>query len=288
MIRTKSENGRRKAGRLARHNRPRGLIKARVVAFARSLQPRVLGLWRLWPAAIFLALVVLLHQNFTRADQFRLRTIDVPECRHLTKAALLNYLHFRPGQNIFTVDVRGAADRIAEHPWVKTASVRRQLPDLVVVELTEREPVALLRMDALYLVDEDGEPFKKVEPTDPVDLPLLTGFDATAFQRGGRAAQRAAMLIREGARLIQAGQRVGRLDPQDISEVRYEASGGFTFITAETGAQIRLGFGDYDKKLQRFAVVSQQIGARMAQVRLVDVSIPGRVVVRGLRQEAGA
>jgi len=288
MIRTKSENGRRKAGRLARHNKPRGVLRRRLVDFAGWARPRVLNAWRLWPAVILVVLIVLLHHNFTHADQFRVRTIDIPECRHVSKTALLNFLHFRAGQNIFTIDMAGAVKRIKEHPWVKTASVRRELPGAVVVELTEREPVALLQMEALYLVDEDGEPFKKVEPGDPGDLPLLTGFDPGAFQRGPLAAKRQAALIAEAARLIKIGQKVGRLDPQDISEVRFEASGGFTFVTAENAAQIRLGFGDFDKKLQRFAAVAQRIGGRMKQVRLVDVSIPGRVVVRGLRQEAGA
>jgi cell division protein FtsQ len=288
MIRTKSENGKRKAGRLARRNKQRGLWKTRLIAFSRATWPRLLRVWRLWPAVILVVLIVLLHHDFTRADRFRLRTIDLPDCRHLTKTALLNYLHFRTGQNVFTIDLHGAAKRIYDHPWVKTASVRRELPDTVVVELTEREPVALLRMETLYLVDEDGVPFKKAEAGDPGDLPLLSGFDPTAFQRGGLAARRMAKLIAEAAHLIRTGQRIGHLDPQDISEVRYEASGGYTFVTADHGAQIRLGFGDYDKKLQRFAAVSQRIGGRMAQVRLVDVSIPGRVVVRGLRQESGA
>ena len=53
--------------------------------------------------------------------------------------------------------------------------MRRELPRSIVITLEERVPKALVALDDLYLVDDHGEPFKRAEPGDPLDLPVVTG-----------------------------------------------------------------------------------------------------------------
>ena len=61
--------------------------------------------------------------------------------------------------SIFAYDLDAAADRVAEIDWVESASIRRDLPDTVYIDLKEKTPLALLREEEgkLSLVDVNGE-----------------------------------------------------------------------------------------------------------------------------------
>ena len=55
------------------------------------------------------------------------------------------------------------------------ATIRKKLPDALMVEVHERVPVALLRHESdLYYVDRSGFLIEPYSPEGPFDLPLLT------------------------------------------------------------------------------------------------------------------
>src|SRR4030042_2001295 len=66
--------------------------------------------------------------------------------------------------------------RIRVNPWIRHVSVGREFPGRLVIVIQGRKPVALLEKgNALYLLDNDGTPFKKLEAGEVNDLPVLTG-----------------------------------------------------------------------------------------------------------------
>lgn len=282
------QNRRKSTGRKRRRNKRRVAIRQRLEGWEQKLAPHLSGAWRLWPLVMVALLVVLAWSHFMQADRYRVRSIDLPVCQHLTRAALLEYLHARPGQNIFTVDLNQAAQRLYKHPWIGAAVVRRELPDNLVVELTEREAVALLKLDKLYLVDSDGEPFKDVEDGDPIDLPLITGFDPGGFVPETLEGKRNAALLTEAVGILACCEKVGRLPQEQISEIRYDRINGFSVTTVERGMRLHLGIGQYPQKLKRYAVVAQRLQQRLDQVRQMDLALSGRVIVRGLEKGPGA
>jgi cell division protein FtsQ len=279
---------RRQAKRNARRG---GLLRgvgAGVRAAAGWAKPRLRESWRLWPMALFAALVGLVWHQMHHADYFRLARIDVPTCQHVDKNDLLGFLHTRLGQNIFSIDLDLLAQRVVSYPWVKSAVVRRQLPNRLVVGITERRAIALLHSDRSYLVDEDGVAFKHVEEGDPVDLPVFTGFSIAAFAAGGATAQREAERLAGAAQLMRLCQRLGVFEEQAISEIRYDLLTGYSLITTDAGLIVRFGHGDYEAKIKNFQRVARSLDARLSQVRMVDLAVDGRVVVRGLRKGTGA
>ena len=289
--RTKS-NGRKKPSRFAKNKR-RVTLASRLTAvwdwLWSRIRPQLPHAWRLWPLALLLLTSVVLVHEFRTQNRFRLNEIELPVCRHLSQAALQSYLHTRIGQNIFSVDLEGAAARIVSHPWIRTATVRRSLPDKLVVEASEHEAVALLQLEALYLVDVDGEPFKKHENGDPADLPLLTGFSVEAFAGGHElAAKREAKRIAQAVALLKRCETGGPITPAQISEVHFDAINGYSLVRADSGAQVRLGYGKYDLKLRRYRQLQQRLRGRLQQANLIDLVIPDRVLVRGLREGTGA
>ena len=113
------------------------------------------------------------------------------------------------GANVFSLDLDAARARILADPWIAQATLARKLPGTILIEVTERKPVALVAMGDIYLATAEGEPFKKLAPEDSVDLPLVTGLraDALAEDRDGtmRCSSAAASRSRRGIRARCAG-----------------------------------------------------------------------------------
>jgi cell division protein FtsQ len=60
------------------------------------------------------------------------------------------------GGNIFRVDLGGISQKLAKHPWVQTASIRRIFPQGLHINITERIPFARIQLDQVYMMDGYG------------------------------------------------------------------------------------------------------------------------------------
>ncbi len=144
------------------------------------------------------------------------------------------------GQNLWSLDVEPLERAMSAHPWVRTVEVRRHFPSSVSVEVTEHVPAALATLGDLYLLDEQGEPFKRLQPGDKVDLPLLTGLDREGYladEAGVRERVREALAVAEAYAARQPGKR------ERLSEVRVTPA-GMVLVSADGAGGVAGGGGD--------------------------------------------
>ncbi len=71
------------------------------------------------------------------------------------------------------LDLQGMQETVADMPWVKKVSLKREWPDKVVVTLVEREAIARWEQDGL--IDARGQVFRPGQLDSFVGLPLLSG-----------------------------------------------------------------------------------------------------------------
>jgi cell division protein FtsQ len=130
----------------------------------------------------------------------------------------------------------------------------------------------------LYLLDEQGVPFKKVEPSDRVDLPLVTGLERDAYLQDTKAGSARF----RGALEAMAAYATTQPSPREaLSEVHLEGA-GMSLVTL-SGQEVRVGEGDLDSTLQRLARVRAELHARglVADViHLENRTRPGWVAVK--------
>ena len=193
------------------------------------------------------------------------------------------------GVSVMRVPLAARRTAIEEIPWVERAQVSRVWPDRIRVEITERTPVAFLRMNTeLALIDGEGVILDR-----PLEgnyrFPVVTGIsEITAREvRRQRMAEFTEFLEGIGQVRANAGDMVSEVDLRDSNDLR----GTLTGLPGDPRGSVlaHFGTGDYGEK---FRTLVENIGAWRAQVgrvESVDLRFESQVVVNPERRSsAGA
>ncbi|HEY8963192.1 MAG TPA: FtsQ-type POTRA domain-containing protein [Alphaproteobacteria bacterium] len=88
----------------------------------------------------------------------RIKNVDVEGRHYLPVESLKEIIAVHPGDPLLAVDLDHVKNELQKNPWVKDVSIRRALPDRIVINLIERQPLAIW-LDAPGtpgVIDEDG------------------------------------------------------------------------------------------------------------------------------------
>jgi cell division protein FtsQ len=182
------------------------------------------------------------------SPRFALREVRVGPTLHVRHDELVALAAVGPGDRLLSIDTDAVAARVASHPWVASARVRRELPSALAIDVTERRAAGVALLGGLYLIDDNGRPFKRATLDEADGLVLLTGLTReqyAAWRGASEAAFREALAILAGYRATTAGAR------PPLSEIHIDPRYGFSLFLFEGGGEIRLGRGDYADKLSR-------------------------------------
>lgn len=257
-------------------NRRRADSAERAVAM-RSVASRLGGLAFKLGAAVAVTCVLFfggkhLHSWATTSPTFALAKITVRGNVRADGVELTRLAGLARGQNLFSLDVETLQRAVEQHPWVRSAKIRRHFPSSLSIVVEEHEPAAMVSLGELYLLDEQGEPFKKVTAGDALDLPLVTG--VTRDEYVGKPEESA-------TRFLKALRTLSAFNDEEISEVRLEGD-DVTVVTAK-GTELRLGGEVSSEKLARLARVRSELqrrGQRAEVIHLDNRVRPGWVTVK--------
>jgi cell division protein FtsQ len=213
------------------------------------------------------------------SPQFQLGSLQFSATLHLGQPELLRLAGVAIGDRLLGIDTDQVAARIASHPWVASVRVSRRLPSALVIELTERRAVAVAALSGLYLVDESGHPFKRATTEEADGLPVLTGIGRSSYA-SMREASEAAM--REAMEVL--AEYRSKPERPAVGEVNIDPGFGFSLFLLDGGAEIRLGRGNFGKKLAQLdqildAALDRAGGGSAVRIVHLDAPESGRVPV---------
>lgn len=214
------------------------------------------------------------------SPHFALKVVQFSPTRHVTTDSLRKRAAIPATTNLFQLDLAAVKKNLSTEPWLRSITLRRELPQTLRIELSEHEPVALVCLDSLYLVNADGEVFKRAAPGEYAHLPVITGFGRAAYLMEPELAR---SQIRTALLALSRYQQNPRRPP--IGEAHVDHFIGVTLYT-ESGTALRLGHGgesELDARLGRFDAVWQALasaGQKPAMMFLDNRSHPDHVTVR--------
>jgi cell division protein FtsQ len=193
---------------------------------------------------------------------FVVRDIFVAGRGATPKATLLQALAVNRGAPILAIDLEAARLRIQALPWVRQASVRRVLPDTVVVEIVERRPLALWQQDKKFaLIDEEGQVILRDDVAQFSYLMVVVGEDA---------ASKATALVRMLATEPDLMQRV---------KAAVRVGGRRWNVHLAQGIDVKLPEQDAEAAWRRLGDYQRRYGVLDKQVRTVDLRLCDRLTV---------
>jgi cell division protein FtsQ len=203
-----------------------------------------------------------------RGDLLRVAEIHFAGLSRAHTEELLALAPARRGDHLLAVDPAAVEAALLRHPWIARAEVRRRLPPAIEVQVVERRPAALVELGDLYLVDDRGEIFKRAEPGDGLDLPVVTGIERDAWlERRAEIGE----LLTAALTLVSRWSARGLEARAPIAEIHVDPEYGTT-VWATDGTEIRLGQRQMEEKLSRLERLLPALGAegRHAEVIHLD------------------
>jgi len=206
----------------------------------------------------------------TRHPTFRLREVLVlTASARLPQEELVRLAGVRQGEGLLTLSLKKVRRNLLQSPWIQEVAVARSYPGRLILSVTGQEPVALIRLDGLYLVGRDGEIFKKVEGEDPRNFPIITGL-----------ASPSAIRIARSLKLIRLFRGLTGWRELGLSEVHWGEREGVALYTERPVVRIRLGNERWEERLANLARIFPEIGRREKAPASVDLTYDNRIFVR--------
>jgi cell division protein FtsQ len=228
--------------------------------------------------------LVLSVRNFLENDpRFRIdsaSSVQTVGNSQLTRADLLSVFGSDIGRNIFYVPLAARRSELEEIPWVQHATVMRLLPNELRVTVTERTPIAFVRVgDQVKLVDADGvilDMPPAMMAAKHFSFPVVTGIrpndPLSARKPRMRMYQKfVAELDASGEKLSEQLSEIDLSDPEDVRAT----------VPAK-GSDLLLHFGE-ENFLPRFRVYQSHLNEweqQYPRLAAVDLRYDGQVVLK--------
>ena len=178
-------------------------------------------------AIVFVTVVVLgaAAVTLTRSPFFAARTIEVRGASHVPRSDVLRIAAVTQDTNVFTLDAGAAERRLERDPWIADATVTKELPSTLVIDIDERIAVALAESDGvLRLVADDGALLDAAHPRDAIGLPSIVTADAEGVEPSLGAVGGAARAIAAMAPTLR--RRMDAISILPDGELRVDLSSG--------------------------------------------------------------
>ena len=212
----------------------------------------------------------LLTERFAIPNRFRIASIEVTGNKFLSEGEVREMLGPAIGGNLFSANLEGLRSNLAASPWVGGAVVRRKLPDTLLVDVTERFPIALAETDQLYVMDSSGELIDLLGPrTAGFDLPIIRGLGGVSADVRHDRARRANQLLED----------LGDLS-SEVSEISVDRSGDLMVVLRGDGSVLKLAEPPYRKRVLAFLALRQRLRERCPDAEYFDLRFKDRIYAK--------
>jgi cell division protein FtsQ len=179
------------------------------------------------------------------------------------------------------VDLEKTQKNLIENPWIKEASIQMQLPKTLIINITERIPKMIIMFEVPYLIDNEGEIFKRWTTEDPVLKPILTGISKSDLIEDEEGVKN---IILDAIAFANSYNAVGLNRLAQLNEIHAELDSGFSLTAgSKEPFYIKFGHGPYRKKLNRLAKLLRKMKKSNQKPSVIffdSTTRPDRVTVK--------
>jgi len=209
------------------------------------------------------------------------RTVTVKDVRFaghyfVTEQELGSKVQIPEGTKPDSLDMMSIINMVEEIPYVKFADVQVEPGGNLLIQVTERQPIALLAdgEDKIY-IDEDGMRLELILGK-TVDVPILYGFRSKPMSDTLKG--KAFGAVRD----FLVEMKKHQVSDATISEVAWTTEQGVVALTNENGVKLVFGKNDFGTRLRNWEAFYGEIirTKGIAGMRSVDLRFRGQIVTQ--------
>lgn len=191
---------------------------------------------------------------------FRVEFIEAVGNEDIPAELIIETSAVEKGTHMFMLATTTGEERLLANPYIKSASIRRDYPSTVYIEIEERqEAAAIIGIGAAAIVDADGYVLSIGERPSYANLLKIYGAGSSGYQVNGRIADQSDYASRVLSMLIDAVRESGLQEQIESADIANPLS--LSMLT-RSGITVNMGQAeDLDIKLQKLAVVLPEVEA---------------------------
>ena len=185
--------------------------------------------------------------------------------KRTSEAQIIEALNIPQNKLITTLDLNRIQENLEKLPWIKQASVRRQLPNILHIYLNERKPIALWQKEQKHFpVDENGDIVNSM-CDECVYLPIVVGKNAP----------------QKAPELIKALEKFEILYTRTISAVLVSSRRWNLYIDdIENGVIVLLPDTDLTESLKRLDDLQKEHRILDKKIRKIDLRQEDKIIIK--------
>lgn len=195
---------------------------------------------------------------------------------YVSQQELQNSIDIPTGIKPDSLDFLSIIEKVEKIPYVKYADVQVEPGGNLLIEIMERQPIALLAdgNDKIY-VDEDGVRLELLLGK-TADVPILYGFDAKPMKDTLKSL--AFLAVRDFLKEMERKQ----VSNATISEIAWTKDEGIVALTNENGVKLVFGKNDFKTRLRNWEAFYGEIVKTkgIAGMRSIDLRFRGQIITQ--------
>ncbi len=217
-------------------------------------------------------------RNSLVIDQVKFGKTTVLESR-VYEATLGNIIGISPEQ----IRLNDISDLMESHPYVKAARVSHQYPGTIQIEILERQPIALLKMDPMVMLDAEGVVLPTLNNFGDFNLPVLTNFnpEPELYPAGEKALS---VKVRECIDWLSRIQVEYESLYDNLSEMKMTSTNEMELILADHPTRIYLGQDQLWARIEILKQFEEELGSKkISDFSYLDMRYENQIIAKGRR-----
>ena len=199
----------------------------------------------------------------TATQGIALQSLHITGRNYTDKNLIIDAIGADKGSPLLALDIQNIKASLTQLGWVKSATVTRQFPDVLAINITERQPLALLQTTGGHrLIDFDGHIIFSADATQFTHLPVVAG-DGAAYAAGPILEA-----LKTEPELFADVWAVHR-----ISDRRWD-------VFLRSGLEVRLPEKDAVLAWSKLAVLDRDTQIMKRDLSMIDLRVPGQLIVQ--------
>lgn len=233
-------------------------------------------------------LFILCHDFLTQCDYFRTENLVVTGADRLSEEQVIKQAGLNKGINILSVNLSITRKKLLAHSLIVEAEVSRELPSSINIRIKEQKPFAILDLGRKFVINANGEIFKEMDASDPVNLPIISGLEFADINVRGKSRS---IPYNAVMNILELGQKPESVIPiKIINRIHVDREIGLTVYAFERIKAIKIGYDDYTDKYAKLKNVLLFLKKRegFSHLESIDLNNLNRIVINPIRIESPA